>query len=220
MNKKNMTTIAWLCEETTGKQNTGFTIDFLSDWEEMLSRLTNKNAAQIDLLIIDSNMFAGLELSISEMIEILHSMVKFTYAAKSINIAISIDKQCSFKLVKELQQYKILGIVPHDAYFGEQQFSQAIHALAANTSHWPSAIINNLKKLHSTSNSRNEIKLTARQSQVLALVGNRGLSNKKIATILGISESTVKIHMSAILKEFGVRNRTQLALASTSKLRA
>ena len=219
MKNDNSVSIVWLNGNKNEKQN-NFPIDYLISWDQLLHKLSDKQSERIDLLIIDADMLLGLDVSISEILEILHTLVKFTYASKSINIAISIDRHCSFKLVKELQQYKILGIVPHDDYFGEQQLTQSIHALLANNTYWPSAIINNLRKLHATTNARNEIKLTVRQSQVLALVGNRGLSNKKIATILGISESTVKIHMSAILKEYGVRNRTQLALASTSKLRA
>jgi DNA-binding NarL/FixJ family response regulator len=58
------------------------------------------------------------------------------------------------------------------------------------------------------------IKLTPRQSQILALVSERGASNKVIARMLDISESTVKLHVSAILKKYGVRNRTQLAIFS------
>lgn len=65
-----------------------------------------------------------------------------------------------------------------------------------------------------------EIKLTPRQQQVMRLVCHRGLSNKGIALILKISESTVKIHISAILKKYGVKNRTQLVLAYTNSLRA
>lgn len=72
------------------------------------------------------------------------------------------------------------------------------------------------KKKHSGSkNSGNqEIDLTPRQTQILHLLSHRGASNKVIAKTLNISESTVKLHMSAILKKFGVRNRTQLAVFS------
>lgn len=62
--------------------------------------------------------------------------------------------------------------------------------------------------------------LTPRQSQVLKLICHRGLSNKAIGNILKISESTVKIHTSAVLKRYGVKNRTQLVLAYSNKLKA
>ena len=57
-----------------------------------------------------------------------------------------------------------------------------------------------------------KIILTPRQRQILEIVATRGISNKSIARMLHISESTVKLHMSGILKKFGLRNRTQLAL--------
>jgi DNA-binding NarL/FixJ family response regulator len=57
-----------------------------------------------------------------------------------------------------------------------------------------------------------EIKLTPRQRQVVRLVIKNGASNKIIARTLNISESTVKLHIGAILKKYGLRNRTQLAI--------
>lgn len=68
--------------------------------------------------------------------------------------------------------------------------------------------------------NNDQIGLTERQTQVARLVCHRGLSNKAVANILNISESTVKIHVSAILKKYGVKNRTQLVLAYSNNLRA
>lgn len=56
-------------------------------------------------------------------------------------------------------------------------------------------------------------KLTRRQRDVLELLGN-GKTNKAIARELGLSEHTVKIHISAILKTLDVANRTEAALFS------
>ncbi len=53
--------------------------------------------------------------------------------------------------------------------------------------------------------------LTNRQREVFALVCE-GSSNKGIAGILGLSENTVKIHVTAILKSLAVSNRTQAVL--------
>lgn len=56
-------------------------------------------------------------------------------------------------------------------------------------------------------------RLTARQAEVLALIGD-GHANKEIAHRLGTSEGTVKAHVAAIMRQFGVRNRVQLLLAA------
>jgi DNA-binding NarL/FixJ family response regulator len=61
----------------------------------------------------------------------------------------------------------------------------------------------------------NQITLTPRQTQILSLISNRGISNKSIALVLKISESTVKTHVGAIMKRYCVKNRTQLALAAS-----
>ena len=53
--------------------------------------------------------------------------------------------------------------------------------------------------------------LTDRERDVLALVGS-GLPNKLIATRLGISEKTVKAHLTNVFRSIGVSDRTQAAL--------
>ena len=60
--------------------------------------------------------------------------------------------------------------------------------------------------------------LTNRQQQVLGLVA-QGMSNKQIAYELGLSEGTVKLHVTAILKLLNVNNRTG-AVREAERLRA
>lgn len=74
-----------------------------------------------------------------------------------------------------------------------------------------------VKPKKKTASTKNSITLTVRQAQVLQIVQERGASNKTIAKMLGLSESTVKLHMGAILKKYGVKNRTQLALFSKNR---
>ncbi len=50
--------------------------------------------------------------------------------------------------------------------------------------------------------------LSDREMEVLGCVV-RGMSNKEIATMLGISHQTVKNHVTSILRKFGVEDRTQ-----------
>lgn len=53
--------------------------------------------------------------------------------------------------------------------------------------------------------------LSSREMEVLGCV-TRGMSNKEIATALGISHQTVKNHVTSILRKLGVEDRTQAAV--------
>ena len=53
--------------------------------------------------------------------------------------------------------------------------------------------------------------LTSQQLRVLLRLAD-GLLNKQIAAELSLSENTVKIHVSAILKKLGCYSRTQAAV--------
>jgi DNA-binding NarL/FixJ family response regulator len=61
--------------------------------------------------------------------------------------------------------------------------------------------------------SGNDTRLTERQIEVLSLL-SQGKPNKSIATALGLSEKTVKTHITAIFKALNVVNRTQAAAAA------
>ncbi len=60
-------------------------------------------------------------------------------------------------------------------------------------------------------------KLTARQREVLTLIAE-GRSNKEIARALNIAEATTKIHVAALMRILGVRNRTEAAVLAGSWL--
>lgn len=54
--------------------------------------------------------------------------------------------------------------------------------------------------------------LTTRQRQIFDLVVV-GQSNKEITRTLGLSESTVKIHITKLFEKLGVRHRSAVAVA-------
>jgi len=56
--------------------------------------------------------------------------------------------------------------------------------------------------------------LTARELEVVRAVMD-GLANKEIATLLGVTEATIKHHLTSIFDKVGVSNRLELALFAT-----
>lgn len=65
--------------------------------------------------------------------------------------------------------------------------------------------------LRSRAARREGPELTTREREVLTLVGT-GLANKQIARRLGITEKTVKTHLTNVFQAIGVTDRTQAAL--------
>ena len=66
---------------------------------------------------------------------------------------------------------------------------------------------------HRASRSAGEPQLTGREGEVLALM-LEGKSNKLICRELGVTEATVKNHVTAILKALNVTNRTEAVIAA------
>ena len=64
---------------------------------------------------------------------------------------------------------------------------------------------------------RETVPLTDREREVLGLVRD-GLANKQIARRLGISERTVKAHLTSVFQRLGVSDRTQAALWASEHL--
>ena len=66
---------------------------------------------------------------------------------------------------------------------------------------------------HQQQRPRSDASLTERELDVLSLMAE-GLTNRQIATALGIALGTVKTQTSSILTKLGARNRTEAALMS------
>jgi len=89
-----------------------------------------------------------------------------------------------------------------------QVLINALRVILAGGTYMPTGIVASLRGADGAA-ARNE--LTLRQRRVLELLST-GLSNKRIARALDISEITVKAHVTAIFRKLGVTNRVQAGL--------
>lgn len=74
-----------------------------------------------------------------------------------------------------------------------------------------STVLDSKKALH-VDNDKILEKLSKRESQI-ALLLKEGMNNKEIASRTGITERTVKAHLSAIFEKTGIKDRLTLALS-------
>jgi DNA-binding NarL/FixJ family response regulator len=93
------------------------------------------------------------------------------------------------------------GILQTDA--SPEELSAAVHALSQGLIVGASTLL-----FESENGILSQGPLTDRESEVLGLL-SRGLANKQIAAALGISEHTVKFHVSSIYQKLNVTNRTE-----------
>jgi DNA-binding NarL/FixJ family response regulator len=150
--------------------------------------------------------------TISEFMMMLETMMKYNNLTVNPNICVAIEADTHVSTIKELQKHKILGIIPGARTIGVEYTRTAIKDIINKIPHWPKDVIARLPGNENKIKNKTSHSLTGRQQEVFDLIANRGLSNKQIARVLNISESTVKIHVSAVMKNLCVRNRTQLAL--------
>lgn len=108
--------------------------------------------------------------------------------------------------IRDMQRaYRVWGVLPTDA--SAEELTAAIHALSQGLIVGSSTLL-----FESEGEPSSHGPLTERESEVLGLLA-KGLANKQIAVALGISEHTVKFHVSSIYTKLNVTNRTEAVRA-------
>ncbi len=102
------------------------------------------------------------------------------------------------------------GLLSADAT--EDELATAIHAVGEGLWVGAPGLVEGLMRFQRAGESSGEESLieplTAREKEVLQLMA-QGLANKQIALSLGISEHTVKFHLSALYAKLGISSRTE-----------
>jgi DNA-binding NarL/FixJ family response regulator len=118
------------------------------------------------------------------------------------------DDPASARFLRRLP-LRAWGILPMDA--SAEELVAAVRAVHEGLIVCPPALLDMLLPDRGGSDpepSAGAEALTDRETEVLGLLA-RGLANKQIAGVLGISEHTVKFHVSSIYGKLGATNRAE-----------
>jgi DNA-binding NarL/FixJ family response regulator len=178
--------------------------------------LHNINSDDPSVVIIHVSSLVNHGTTMSEITDMLITLNKcLTLGRGTMVLGALVDKTCTTELIRQIRNAGFVGLIPTCDVLGIDKTIEGFGALLSSQSYWNKEVIDVLaNKPKKTVSRRDNIVLTARQQDVMGLIC-RGLPNKQIARILRIADSTVKIHVTAILREYGLRTRTQLALAGS-----
>ncbi|HJH09359.1 MAG TPA: two-component system response regulator NarL [Psychrobacter pasteurii] len=175
----------------------------VSSGEEALAYLKDN---EIDLVILDQNMPGLSGLETVEKIRSQGNQAKilmFTVSDSGDDIHNALKLGVNGYLLKDMQPEQV-AIDIRKALRGELVVSSRLAAVLAQALRTP-----NLDDIVSN--------LTNRELQVIKMIA-KGHSNKMIGNELGISESTVKVHVKHILNKTNLRTRVDVAVWAVNSL--
>ena len=168
------------CVEATGSEQALALLSESDDWDLVV----------VDLMLPDLNGFSLLGVLAKRFLEVPTVVVSALDDAASLRRAMRAGAS---------------GFVPKAS--SGQALREAIATVLDGGIYVPSALQDDSGVSESQSIAE-RYGLTAAQMRVVELL-REGKTNREIAQFLGLSEGTVKIHVSAILRAMNVRNRTQ-----------
>ena len=173
-------------------------IEEVNDGDECLEKLSN---VMPDLLLLDINM------PNKNGVEVLAEIRKKNLPIKVLMLTVHNEVDYLIKAV----DIGVDGYIVKDS--GSVELKKAINSIMNGENYIQPNLIPALnKRLVARDSDKDKIDLlTSREMEVLIQVAN-GMFNKEIANLLGISERTVKNHVSNIFKKIDVNDRTQAAV--------
>ena len=168
-----------------------------------------KNEDDLDLILLDLNM-PGMN-GLNGLITLRNDLP----TVPVVIVSAEEDKQ----IVLQAITYGAVGFITKSS--PRDQMTDALQQILAGNVYLPSDIIRSSQPDNRRTQRKDENQippellssLTRRQLLVLERM-SKGESNKQIAYNLNIAETTVKAHVSAILRKLGVHNRIQAVLSA------
>lgn len=176
-------------------------IDEASDGIEAIEKVIDKKP-QVLLLDINMPKLNG--------IEVTKSLREKDVDSQIVILMIYDDREYLLELLKlGISGYVLKDIEPQGLIEAVRSASRGETYIQPNLTRALVAEYNRLTQPVSNNDVRKN--LTAREKEVLADIA-KGMSNREISINLGISEKTVKNHVSSILRKLDLMDRTQAAV--------
>ncbi|WP_189467523.1 response regulator [Litchfieldella qijiaojingensis] len=189
----------------------GFEDTVLFETQDLDSTLAlTQQHDDLDLILLDLNM-PGMNG--------LAGLIQLRNEAPTIPVVI-ISAEEEKQVILQAVTYGAVGFITKSS--PREQMTKAIAQILEGNIYLPSDIIRAGSSSSTRATSRDEHTITAQQLETLTRKQlqvlehmTRGESNKMIAYHLDIAETTVKAHVSAILRKLGVHNRVQAILSAS-----
>jgi DNA-binding NarL/FixJ family response regulator len=153
-----------------------------------------------DLLLLDLNMPGAHGFSALVHLRALHPQLPIVVVSAREEPAV----------MRRALDHGAIGFIPKSA--DAKTLGEAISTVLEGGRWAPPAALNAPATTSDEHDAAHRLRdLTPQQFRVLQMLGS-GLLNKQIAFDLGVSEATIKAHVTAILRKLGANNRTQAVL--------
>ena len=164
-----------------------------------LIRARELECREFDVVLVDIATFSGPDESLSEWIQVLLKLGPVLLLARRDRID---------QIIMCLKA-GASGVLTQTA--SEKNLRAAVHAVANGFAWCDGHIFRDLARHLLPVSQWQEPKLTRREEEVLQCI-TQGQANKEIALKLALSEQSVKVYVSNLLRKLGVPNRGLLAL--------
>lgn len=162
-----------------------------------LARLDACPAPDIVLLDLDLPDVEGIE-----------GLLRLRAVAPGIPVLI-VSSMAGIRVVEAALAAGAAGFVPKHS--GREAFRTALQAIALGQTYLPEGFAHSSAPDDADNTISRLAQLTRQQARILELLC-QGKLNKQIAWELSIAETTVKAHVTAIMRKLGVQSRTQAVL--------
>ncbi|MBN7820578.1 response regulator [Bowmanella yangjiangensis] len=155
----------------------------------------------VDLVLLDLHMPGSGD---------LYGLIRVRQDFPTVPVAV-ISGSESLEVVSKVMGFGALGFIPKSS--SSEQIAAAINSILEGDNWVPEALRDKIQKISDEDRdlAQKVADLTPQQYKVLYLIHN-GLLNKQIAYELGITEATVKAHVTAIFRKLDVYSRIQAVL--------